>query len=83
MPDRAHTFHAVPSPDWERRLGKPEASSHATFRVRTLGSDGDLVDVIMTPDVAAEVGKRLIDWAWSANPLAAVAGVGQAMAVKR
>lgn len=83
MPDRMHALQAVPSLDWNTKLGKPETSSHATFRVRTLGPDGRLVDVIMTPDVAAEVGRLLIDWAWSANPLAAVAGVGQALAVKR
>lgn len=83
MPDRTSALQAVPAIDWGIRLGKPKTSSHATLTVRTLGPDGRVVEVIMAPNLAAEIGKRLIDWAWEASPLAAVSGVGDALAVKR
>lgn len=83
MPKRIPPVQAVPEVDWRKRLGKPETSSHATLATRTLGPDQHTVEVTMTPGLAAEVGKQLIDWAFTADPLAAVAGVGEAMAVRR
>lgn len=83
MPRPAPALQAVPALDWGAQLGKPKTSSHATLTVRILGPDGRTVEVIMAPNLAAEIGKRLIDWAWEASPLAAVSGVGDALAVKR
>lgn len=77
------TPRATPRVDWRQHLGKPQSSSHVTLAIRTLGPFAENVNLRMTPGLAAEIGKRLIDWAFDAEPLAAFDGVGRAVEARR
>lgn len=59
--------------------GPPHPDHLATMLTDVRGSRGGTVAVAFNPEEAAQLGRRLLDWAGRADPVTAVEAVGHVM----
>lgn len=72
-------FSATLSSRWPRFIGNPRLRKRAEVRLNaSTGPEVHEVALSLEPYEAAELGRRLLDWANSADPLAAYHAVGDA-----
>ena len=77
-------FTAVLASRWPKVMGRPGPAKRVEIRqVITSGSKTHERVLRLDAAEAAELGRRLLDWAWLTDPVAAVAAVGDTMASTR